>query len=216
MTLSRGVIALRDADPGFVSRLTRAFVAPAETERGRDTAEAAVAAAVAVLCPPEHAWAVGGAVALTRGRTAIVAVCGPDLALPTPRAPGTPAARKLAARLRARGHDAAASGRVVHLLLGAYPGAEAARVVAAPTPPCVTVIAGPRDERIDALLRTQDHVLVDAEEAIADLALTSLAAADVPARRVEISTAPAAARALAAAGVALVPPLRATVEKGLR
>jgi hypothetical protein len=229
--LAAGFIAPRAGEErppeGPLTRLTRAFVAPVEAEEPVVVPEEAGAtglASVAVLCRPEDAWAVGGAVALglvgrhgTGGsRTAVVAAWGEGLVLAAARAPATPAARKLCALLRARGHEAAATGRLVHVVLSGDAPAEAVRIAAAAACPCATVLAGPRDEQIDALLRTQDHVLVDAEETIADLALTSLAAADVPARCVTVSAAPTAARALAAAGVALVPPLRAMAEEGLR
>jgi len=145
-----------------------------------------------------------------------VAAWGPGIVLPAARAPATPAARKVAALLRSRGHEAAATGRLVHVLLGDDAPAGAGRIGAAASCPCITVIAGPRDERVDGLLGAQDRVLIDADEPVADLALMSLAAVDVPARCLAISGASAAARALAATGIALVPPLRAMVEEGLR
>lgn len=73
---------------------------------------------------------------------------------------------------------------------------------------CVAVVAGPRDDAVDAILRLHDRVLVDADDAVADLALLSLAQADVPARRLALADAPPAARALAEAGAALTPTLR--------
>ena len=211
---------------GAFARLAAAFVAPRELaeedaeEIHRIRAaevEAAVArpASVAVLCRASDAWPIGGALALGAGGGAVVVAWGDDVAAPATRAPAWRAARKLAETLAARGHGASATGRLVHVL--AEDPAEAVRVAVAADPArCVTVVAGPRDEAIDALLRDQDRVLVDATEAVADLALTSLAQADVPARRLALADAPSAAKALAAAGVGLTPHLRAAVAEALR
>jgi hypothetical protein len=204
----------------LLDRLGAAFVAPAPRAGAErvDPVEVVAPPAIAALCRPEDVWAAGGAVALSRGGVAVVAAWGDEVRPPLVRAPAARGAVKLARSLSERGHDAAATGRLVQVRLsgsGAEAAAEAARVSAAAGVVCVIAVAGPRDERVDALLRAQDHVLVDADDAIADLALTSLATLDVRARRVT-TEAPPAVRALAAAGIALAPPLRARVEEALR
>jgi hypothetical protein len=95
---------------------------------------------------------------------------------------------------------------------------EAARIAAAAgDAPVVSVLAGPRDDRADALLRAQDRVVLSAgagDAALADLALASLAAADVPARTLTTSITPAA-RVLAASGTALSGALRRALDEAL-
>jgi len=182
--------------------------------------------AVGVLARPADAWAAGGAVALgllARGQaaTAVVAAWGGGEG-PSAAAPATPATRRLAVRLTDRGHDARSTGRLVLVVLAgdAGPaGAEAARVAAAlGAEPAVTVLAGPRDEGVDTLLAGQDRAVVaaaGAEDAVADLAASSLALTGATVRLLDTS-APGPARALAATGVALLAPLRAAVEGALR
>lgn len=184
------------------------------------------ATAVGVLARSADAWAAGGAVALgllSRTRAPVAVVCGwGGGAGPSALAPATPAARRLAGRLAERGHAARATGRLVLIALDDDVGpacAEAARVAAALSDePAVVVLAGARDEPVDALLADQDRVVVagsGSDDAVADLAASSLAPVDVAVRVVALGPA-APARALAATGVALMAPLRAAVAEALR
>ena len=184
-------------------------------------------ASVAVLCRPADALVAGGAAALAvAGRSgspcALLLLWGaPERG---PRAPALGAARRLATRAGVRGHDAFATGRVAVVRLRGDLGeaaAEAGRVIAAAgEAPTVAVLAGPRAACADDLLRAQDTILVatppDAEAAVAVLAVRGLDPLGVPARAVALAPAAAHARGLAAAGVALVPPLRGPFEAVLR
>jgi soluble lytic murein transglycosylase-like protein len=150
--------------------------APARTETARQPD-----AAVGVLCPPRDAGALGVAVgaALARehgARAVLVCVWAAPARRPGPTVPATGAARGLARSLIARGLDAAACGRLV--LAAVEDAADAGRALAAAPGPTVLVVAGARDERMDAVLRAQDHVLVadTGEEGVAALAEARLAA----------------------------------------
>jgi hypothetical protein len=202
-----------DASPSALRRLAGAFVEGAAARQGDAPAAVRTADAIAVLARPADAAAAGGAVALAVARGCVVVLLWGAEAPPV-LAPATPGARRLAARLADRGHDVAATGRLVAVALrdGIDEGIRAA---AAGAVPAVLVVAGPRDERVDAVLRGQDRVLAVGEGAVAELAARSVARLGVPAETLELPTAPAA-RALAASGVALVAPLRARVEEALR
>lgn len=212
---------------GFLGRLGAAFVGPEAAAVPRTEARAQPAVsdprAIALLARPEDARPLGGAVALAAASAgpAVVAIWGgaPGAGL---RAPATPAARRLSDALGRRGHAAHASGRLVVVALAGAGGeacAEAARVAAAAgDAPVVTVLAGPRDERVDAHLRAQERVVLAAQgesETLTGLALSSLAAGDIPACRLDVGTTPAS-RALAATGTALGGALRRTIEDALR
>jgi hypothetical protein len=211
-------------------RIAEHFVAPsavgAARQRATDAAEvaeaihpaSALAPSVAVLAAPSHGPALGSALAfaLARGRRApagLVSVWAPgDAPLRGPwHGPGMPAATRLAAVLGSRGHEARASGRVVGVRLAQAAdeaAAEAGRVAsAAGSAPAVLVLAGPRSAIIDDVLAAQDLVVV----ALApddDPVLARLAAAGL--ERAVTCVAPPAdlARALAAAGIALLPSVR--------
>jgi hypothetical protein len=255
------------------ARLGAAFVAPAASAAGGEQRAAFAATppapAVAVLCRPRDALAIGGASALllaTRGRSphallaiwcerdcapaevpghapamtrerrgprgpVAVSTCelrAPASAAPTrdmrgPRAPARASARRLVATLSARGHQAFATGRLAVVSLAAHPSEAAAEAVragaAAGDVPTVTVLAGPRDPAADGLLRAQEAILVaaaaEADPAVAELAVRGLEPLGVPARAIAVPGGSAHARALAAAGVAVVPPLRSAVEAAL-
>jgi hypothetical protein len=182
---------------------------------------------VAVLCRPDEAVVAGSAAALAlagrcRAPHALVAVWSGGHGAPV-RAPATSGARRLAATLASRGHDATATGRLTLLQLAGSLGEAAPEAVralaAAPEIPAAVVLAGARDEAADGLLRAQDGVIValpaEAGEAVADLALAGLAPLGVPARALTLPPTPAPARALAASGIAAVPPLRGAVEAAL-
>jgi hypothetical protein len=213
---------------GILTRLSSAFVAPDAHEvrhaEARSAPAVAAARAVAVLARPEDARVLGGAVALVAaaGRAAVLAVwTGGEERGGVPRAPATPAARRLAGTLGQRGHTVHATGRLAVVALGggaAEAAAEAARATAAAGDATVVVVlAGPRDDRVDALLRAQDQVLVatGGNRIVTGLAVTSLAAADVPATPLDLEV-PAVARALAATGTAVTGAVRRSVEAALR
>ena len=206
------------------SRLAEVFVEPpapaaaarrGDVERGVDVVRAGSRAhdAVAVLAQPAEAAAAGGAVALamTRG-CAVVLLWGAEPA--SVRGPAAPGARKLAARLADRGHRTVATGRLVVVALGEGID-EAARAAAAVPVPSVLVVAGPRDDRVDAVIAGHERLVAVGDGAVAELAAQSAAMLGVPSRTLALPVAPAA-RGLASAGLALVAPLRARVEEGLR
>jgi hypothetical protein len=176
--------------------------------------------AVAVLAAAADAHALGAALGLAlaqRRRAPAVAVCvwsAGRSAPPAWRAPALPAARRLAARLAARGYDARPAGRlaVVRLAGCDHDAATAARraLAAAGAAPAVLALGGPRTAAFDALLAAQDLVVVGARSG-ADPVLTRLAVAGlagaVRACACEVPTAHPA-RSFAAAGVALLPSAR--------
>jgi hypothetical protein len=198
-------------------RATDAAEAEAAVHRG--SAEASAwAPSVAVLAPPSHGPPLGSALAfaLACGRRApvgLVSVWAPgDASLRGPwHGPGMPAATRLAVALGARGHEARTSGRVVGVRLAQAAdeaAAEAGRVAAAAgSAPAVLVLAGPRSACFDDVLAAQDLVVV-AVAPDGDPVLARLAAAGL--ERAVICFAPPAdpARALAAAGIALLPAVR--------
>ena len=184
-------------------------------ERGRS------APTVAILCRPDGAWALGGAAALllaARHRSSYSALLvwgGVDA--PALRPPASSGARRLADRLTGCGHDATATGRLAVVRLDgklSVVAAEAVRVLDAIDVPAAVVFAGPRDDGADVLLRAQDAVLVAAgdDQVVAELAVDGLAGIGVRARTLGVpAEMSAAARALAAAGVVVLPPLRAAL-----
>jgi hypothetical protein len=179
-------------------------------------------ASVALLAPAGDAPALAAALALALARReraagAVVCVWSPASARALWRAPALPAAARLARTLAARGHAARGSGRLVVVELAASceeAAAEALRVTAAAgaagAAPTVIALAGPRAAAFDALLESQDLVVVavapGADPALARLAVAGLrraVACEVPP--------PHPGRALAAAGVALLPAARRAV-----
>ena len=197
-------------------RLVAAFVAPVERGDGGPGAWVEPAPpsppSVAVLAAPDRAVAIGAAVALALGGGPVLTgIWGAEPQ--GPRAAASPRAGRLAGKLTARGHDAAATGRLVVVTLG--DGAdEAARVAAAAQVPSVLVVAGPRDARVDRVVAAQDRVLVAGDDLVAALALDSVRALGVRAHALALPGA-VAARVLAASGVALVAPWRAPVLEAL-
>lgn len=197
------------------------FVAPGEAP-GPACAEPSprTPPGVAVLTAAPDAPALGAALGLAlarRRRAPVVAVCvwsARQPAWPAWRAPALPAARRLAAALAARGHDARPAGRLaVVRLTGPAEDAvlQARRVLAAAgAAPAVLALGGPRSAAFDALLAEQDLVVVGirsgADPVLAQLAVDGLAGT-VPACACEV---PAAhpARSLAAAGLTLLPSAR--------
>jgi len=185
-----------------------------------------VPGAVAVLCAAADARAVGVALASLLARRARAA-CGlacvwtaPEPARPGEgRGPSARAARRLAAALAARGLAAEACGRAAVIALDADPEAAVAgagrAVAAAGGAPAVLVLGGPRPAAFDLLLTEQDRLLVltrpGADDALGALAVAGLPDAG-PARAVCPVALGPAARALAAAGLAVPAPLRRALE----
>jgi hypothetical protein len=176
---------------------------------------------VAVLSAAGDAHTLGAALGLalaSRRRAPVVAVCVWTGGLPAGsawRAPALPAARKLAARLRAREHDARAAGRLAVVRLPSAPDEAAAQArraaAAAGAAPTVLALGGPRVAALDALLAEQDLVVVatssGADPALARLALGGLASETARACVCEVPPAHPA-RSLAAAGLTLLPSAR--------
>jgi hypothetical protein len=176
---------------------------------------------VAVLSAAVDAQTLGAALGLalaSRRRAPVIAVCVWTGGLPGGsawRAPALPAARKLAATLRARGHESRAAGRLAVVRLPTAPdeaAAQARRVVAAAgAAPTVLALGGPRVAAFDALLAEQDLVVVaastGADPALARLAVGGLASWTARACVCEVPPAHPA-RSLAAAGLTLLPSAR--------
>jgi hypothetical protein len=180
---------------------------------------------VAVLASAADARPLGAALGLAlagarRAPAAVVCVWAPTTtAGPAWRAPALPAARRLAARLVARGHEACATGRVVLVRLPESPpdaAAQAGRVsAAAGAAPTVLPLGGPRATSFDALLAEQDLVVV-ATPAGTDRALRRLAIAGLAtraSRTCACDVLPARpSRTLAAVGLTLLPRTRRAME----
>ena len=176
---------------------------------------------VAVLTTAADALALGAALGLAlagRFRAAVATVCVWTAGEPTQtswRAPATPAARRMAGALAARGLSARAAGRLALVALNpdaVDAAAEARRAIAAAGgAPSVLALGGPRVAAFDVLLAEQDLVVVAApsgmDPALAQLALAGLSAGAVPTCACEV---PAShpARVLAAAGLTLLPSAR--------
>jgi hypothetical protein len=205
--------ARRAADGSTLRRVAAAFVDEPASPVADAPGTIRSAGAIAVLARPADAAAAGGAVALAATSGCAVVLLWGAAASPV-RAPSMPAARRVARRLGDRGHEAGATGRLVVVSLSGGPD-EAVRVAAAAAVPAIFVIAGPRDGRVDAVLRGQDRAIAVGDGRIAELAAQNVAGLGVPATTLTLPVAPAA-RALAGAGVALVAPLRAPVEAALR
>jgi len=177
--------------------------------------------AIGLLCRSADAQSLGAALGLALGarhRAPVVAVCvwtGETAAGVGWRAPARPAARRLAASLAGRGHDARAAGRLAIVRLAADAGEAAVQArratAAAGSAPAVLALGGPRVAAFDELLAEQQLVVVatasGAEPALARLALAGLASATARACVCEVPSA-RPARSLAAAGLTLLPSAR--------
>ena len=170
----------------LLGRLSAVFVEPASTT-SRPLRPAGVAPAVALLCRPVDAVALGSAVALAaarRGRSSIgvAALWRPGTSTGFGvAAPPAHRARRLVRSLQARDLRASAAGRLVRVELPADPEAAiaaAARAEATTDAPMVVVVAGPREAAMDRLLAEHDLLLVAAREQsrpLVELAEASLA-----------------------------------------
>lgn len=209
------------AAAGGSRRRGRADASPAGSPRNRRCAVAPPRppASLAVLAPAADAAALGATLALALARrerapAAVVGLWAPGGERPPWRAPGLPAAARLARLLAARGHDARASGRLAVVRLAApceQAAAEAVRAAAAAgVAPAVLALAGPRAAAFEEVLAQQDLVVVAVTPG-ADPALARLAVAGL--RRAIACEVPPAhpARSLAAAGIALLPSARRAV-----
>lgn len=189
------------------------------TRRSRAAAPMRPPPAVTVLAPPADAPALGAALGLALARdhhspVAVLCVWSPQHARVGWRAPPMPSAARVAATLTARGHDAAAAGRlaVVRLSISCEEAAsQALRVAAAAgAAPTVLALAGPRAAAFDELLAMQDLVVV-AVSPQSDTGLARLATAGL-ARAVTCAIPRAdPGRRLAAAGLALLPSTRRAI-----
>ena len=195
------------------------FVAPPVQAHGSTARPARVPPAFAVLGQRGEAVAVASGLVLASGAgPGLVCVWPPGDV--RPRAPATARARRLAARLEARGVTALAGGRLVGVPLPG-PAAEAVavsqRAVAAAGVATAVVLAGPRDDDLDALLALQDAVVLVTARA-ADSALVRLAVAGLAETPAPVATVPAPSgpvRALAAAGLIALPALRSALAPAL-
>jgi hypothetical protein len=170
---------------------------------GRRSVDHAIVS-VAVLGPPGEAEPVAAAVALAlrrvaRARTAAVVVIGGDAPPPDAVEGGTPAARRMAARLVAHGLHATGRGR---LAWAHAPPDLAHRPVVADVPAVLAVVA-PVTPAIEAAIAGQELAILvvpDRDGPLAELAAASLEHLGVPV----LATAPlprGLARRLALAGL---------------
>lgn len=174
---------------------------------------------LAVLCALRDSAVAGGAAGLAlahaaRGPTVIVAVWTGEAPASRANRPGTPAARRVAAALRAGGHDAAALGRLVRVGLPVREGdavAAARMVIGRASGPTALVVCGPRGADFEGLLAEQDLALVavrgDLAAELGTTAVAELGCLRVPVAVVTLAASTGCA-ALARSGIGLLPPLR--------
>ena len=204
---------------GPLAAVREFFVAPPVHARAATGRAATVAPSFAVLGERREALAVASGLVLASG-------VGPGLVCVwpagdvRPRLPATARARRLVARLEARGVTALAGGRLVGVPLPG-PAAEAVatsqRAVAAVDVTTAVVLAGPRDDDLDTLLALQDAVVLVTARA-ADSPLVRLAVAGLAETAAPVVTVPAPSgpvRALASAGLVALPALRAALGPAL-
>lgn len=180
---------------------------------------------VGVLCRPSDAAALGTVVALAllRGspaRSGLVCIWPATvLSSRRPCAPVRPAARRLQSALAARELQAQAAGPLALALLPPDPDTAALaarRAAAVARGPVVHVLAGPRPAALTPLLHDTDRVLVAGTPAdpVCAVALAGLADEGLDAHCLPAPD-PGAARALAAAGLAVPPPTRVALATAL-
>jgi hypothetical protein len=209
----------REPQAGAAGGRGRFWLSRREPQAGAN----ALAASIGVLAPARDVLAVAlavGVVVARRHPAALVCVHAPAAVphAPALRAPAVPAAARLAASVRARDLSADARGKVALAELAtadAEPAVAAARAVAAAGPlPTVLAVAA-RDPDLDALLSTQDAIVValppSTEAALAELAATSACALTANAASMTLTLDPAS-RTLALAGLRAPAAVRAAVE----
>lgn len=208
-----------------LARLRELFLAPAaEQAPATQVAERAVPATFAVLTGPGEAPVAGAACGLAaaaarRAPCAVLCVWTGAADAGAPRSDvAIGAARRLGARLAARGLLVGVRGRLVTVALpaaGSEARAAAERAMAAAGDlPVVLVVAGPRPPALDPLLAAVDRLVVvppaDAAEGLEDLAVAAAARLGRSTAVVRLpTTSSSPARVLASSGVALTPSLRA-------
>ena len=209
-----------------LARVAELFYEPAATSRARPGAVAAVAPAIAVLAAPDDlmvaAAAIGSGLA-RRARCPAVVICrwggGADPGAAW-RATATPAARRLAAALASRGHDAHTRGRLVVVRLADAEGDAVAQArdaaAAGGGAPVVLALGRPRGAAFEEALAMQDLVIVASrgdDLGVAAIALSRVgvhapvAACELPAGVV--------ARTVTAGGFTVARPMRQAVERAL-
>lgn len=201
------------------------FVRPEErTSQSRPSRSPAPSAAttLAVVCAASDARPLGAAVALAaaRARRSPCALVATWTGAPNPSlelvGPSSMAARRLAASLDARGLNGHPAGRLVHVPLPVAESEAAAlakrAIAAARAAPAVLVVGGPRTAGFDDVLAGSDLAVVvtpaDSEPLIAELACRAMPLPAVVACTPSLGI---AGRTLAAAGICLVPSLRAAL-----
>lgn len=215
----------------LIDRVVGLFVAPpAGAAAARHSRTRAQPLSACLICARADAFVLGAALSLLLGRGAsgcpvLCVWTGRDEPSRQPGAMGLPAARRLAARLRAQGLEASPRGRVVTISLPADPQAAvvaADRAAGRAPAAMVVVLAGRRGPAVDAIAARQDVAAMalrpDSEPLLARLARLSLERA-VPG--VVECRAPARGpwEQLAAAGIATTPALRralAPLVRGIR
>lgn len=208
------------SDP-VARRRTRPGSRVRAADRGASRRLPASSAPLAVVGPPAAAGPVAAALALALAREAgagCALVAGPGLGARSGVARRREASRAAAA-LVARELPARASGRLV--LLSLDPPArprDFGRAAAAVDGPAVLLVAGPRTAESDALLATQDAIVLalprDVDPVLAEVAHASLATLGPPVLRAAGSPSALAAR-LALTGLAVPASLRAALGPAL-
>ncbi len=190
------------------------FVAPGAVARPRESPLPVAPPSFAVLGERADASAVAAGLVLAQGGGGMVCTWPP--AGGGRGAPATGAARRLARRLAGRGLDCAARGRlvVVDLPAGADEAVAAARrAAAAADVACAVVVAGPRDDGVDALLALNDALVLASRDG-PDAPLLRLAAdglSRIGPPLVRVTPPSGATRHLALAGLVALPALRASL-----
>jgi hypothetical protein len=174
------------ASARVLDRAAEWFVAPATDEPrlapeapAADHALRALVLGTPADAPPVAAALAGALRAIGRAPSAVAAAWCPAAgpARGETASLAFPAARRLTARLSARGLETAARGRLAVVTLPAEPGAAvaAARRTGAVDVPVVVALGGPRTPALEALLPDQDLIVVVAPDPAGPLARSALA-----------------------------------------
>lgn len=204
---------------GPLSGVRNFFVAPpAGGRRARPWAMPSPAS-FAVLGERGDALAVGNALVLASAGCGVVCAWPP--AAPHRRGPATGEARRLARRLESRGLDSVPHGRMVRVALPEPPAeavSAAQRAAAAAPVACAVVLAGPREDELDALFSLQDAIVLVVRAGpgspLVRLAVEGLHGAGAAVAALSPPT--GVARQLALAGIAALPALRTELAPALQ